>query len=160
MILPTHIVAVGGITEDIKGNVLLVKTHRGYWTFPGGQVEVEENLMDALIREVKEESGIDIKVTKLIGVYSNTCTYEGYNGVKMVPTKVMMDFVCEYVGGELSTSSETPESKWVPKEDVLNHITSPNLSERFKAYLKFDGNVNYMEYITKPDYELKLKRTI
>ncbi len=160
MIMPTHIVAVGGITEDENGNVLLVKTHRGHWVFPGGQVEVGENLMDALIREIKEESGIDVEVSKLIGIYSNTVTYEGYNGVKVVPTKVMMDYICEFIGGELATSEETPESKWVPKDQVLEYIKASAIVERFKAYLTFDGNVNYMEYVTRPEYELKLKRKV
>nr|WP_083486512.1 NUDIX hydrolase [Alicyclobacillus ferrooxydans] len=53
MVFPTHIVAVGGIVEDGEGNVLLVKTRDGGWVFPGGQVEVGENLMDALCREIK-----------------------------------------------------------------------------------------------------------
>jgi 8-oxo-dGTP diphosphatase len=69
-----------------------------------------ENLMDGLIREIKEESGIDVMVSHLIGIYSNTATYEEHSGVKMVPTKVMFDNVCEPAGGELSTSEETSES--------------------------------------------------
>lgn len=160
MIFPTHIVAVAGITEDKYGNILLVKTDRGYWTFSGGQVEAGENLMDAVARETKAESNIDVEVLKLIGVYSNTGTYEGYNGVKIVPTKVMMDFTCKLIGGELGTSEETPESKWVKKEDVLNYIKEPNLVERFQAYLDFNDLVNYVEYVTKPEYEMKLKRMI
>ena len=68
MILPSHIVAVGGITEDQEGNILLVKDHRGPWVFPGGQVEEGENLIDALVREVKEESGIEVEVSTLIGI--------------------------------------------------------------------------------------------
>lgn len=58
MVFPTHIVAVGGIVEDGHGNILLVKTRDAGWEYPGGQVEVGENLMDALSREIKEESGI------------------------------------------------------------------------------------------------------
>jgi len=95
MVMPTHIVAVGGIVEDSKGNILLVKTRNSGWVFPGGQVEIGENLTDALVREIKEESGIDVSVTKLIGVYSNTAIYKWYDGVTDVPTKVMLDFTCE-----------------------------------------------------------------
>lgn len=42
MIMPTHIVAVGGIVENEKGEILLVKVRNG-WVFPGGQVEVGWN---------------------------------------------------------------------------------------------------------------------
>ena len=113
MVMPTHIVAVGGIVEDGNGNILLVKTRNGGWVFPGGQVEVGENLPDALMREIKEESGIDVTVSKLIGVYSNTAIHKWYDGVTDVPTKVMLDFTCEVVGGELAISDETTDSRWV-----------------------------------------------
>jgi 8-oxo-dGTP diphosphatase len=160
MAMPTHIVAVGGIVENEHGEILLVKTRNGGWVFPGGQVEVGENLEDALIREIKEESGIDISVTSLIGVYSNTGTHKWYDGVTDVPTKLMLDFVCKPLGGGLSISDETSESKWVEKEKVLNIVTAPAIITRYKAYLDFEGNVNYMEYVTKPQFEVKVNRNI
>ncbi|MFS0614318.1 NUDIX hydrolase [Lederbergia ruris] len=158
--MPTHIVAAGGIVEDDQGNILLVKTHHGGWVYPGGQVEVGENVIDAVTREVKEESGIDITVSYLIGVYSNTGTYKWYDGVTDVPTKVMFDFVCKPVGGELATSEETSDSRWVAKEKVLDMIETPAIRIRFQEYLNFDGSVQYMDYVTKPAFELKMKRDI
>lgn len=68
MPMPTHIVAIGGFVENEQEQVLLVKTQHDGWVFPGGQVEAGENLMDALIREIKEESGIDTAVLSLIGI--------------------------------------------------------------------------------------------
>jgi len=160
MAMPTHIVAVGGIVENEQGEILLVKTQHGGWVYPGGQVEVGENLINALIREVKEESGIDIIVSNLIGVYSNTGIHKWYDDVTDVPTKLMMDYVCKPVSGELSTSEETSESRWVAKDEVLDLVTAPAIRTRYQAYLEFKGNINYMEYITKPNFELKLNRTI
>lgn len=160
MIMPTHIVAAGGIVEDAQGNILLVKTIDGGWVFPGGQVEVGENLMDALSREIKEESGIDVAVAYLIGVYSNTGMYKWHDGVTDVPTKVMFDFVCKPVGGELGISEETTESGWIAKDKVLDMITAPATRTRFQAYLDFDGHVRYMEYVTNPQFELKLNRMV
>lgn len=160
MILPTHIVAASGIVENDRNEILLVKNRRGEWTWTGGIVEIGENIIDAVIREIKEESGVDAVVNKLVGVSSNTAAHEGYNGVKVVPTKVMFEFVCTYIGGELSDSDETSESRWVPKDKVLDYITIPNLQERFKAYLNFDGNIQYLDYISQPKYILKLKRHI
>jgi 8-oxo-dGTP diphosphatase len=159
MAMPTHIVAVGGIVED-EGNILLVKTQHGGWVFPGGQVEAGENLMDALSREIKEESGIDAVVSHLIGVYSNTGMYKWHDGITDIPTKVMLDYVCKPVGGQLCTSEETSDSRWVAKEKVLDMVTVPAIRTRYQAYLDFVGNVHYMEYVTKPEFELKLTRTI
>lgn len=161
MQMPVHIVATLGFVENDKEEILIVKERRsGQWVFPGGQVEVGENLMDGLIREVKEESGIDVEVSHLTGIYSNTGTYEGHSGVKIVPTKVMFDFVCKPIGGELATSDETSDSRWVRKEKVLDMVTAPALRTRFQSYLDYNGNINYMDYVTRPEFELKLKRNI
>lgn len=160
MAMPTHIVAAGGIVEDEAGNILLVKTKHGGWVFPGGQVEVGENLMDAVCREVKEESGIDIEVTRLIGIYSNTGIHKWYDGVTDVPTKVMMDFACVPIGGELCTSEETSDSRWVQKELVLDYISAPAYRTRFQKYLEGSGVVAYMEYVTHPEFSVKLDQKV
>ena len=160
MIMPTHIVAVGGIVENEQEEILLVKTQHGGWVYPGGQVEVGENLIDALVREVKEESGIDIEVSQLIGTYSNTGIHKWYDEVTDVPTKVMFDFVCNPIGGTLSTSEETSESCWVKKERVLEFITAPAIRTRYEAYESFNGKVKYMEYVTKPQFEVRLDKNI
>ncbi|NUU79249.1 NUDIX hydrolase [Paenibacillus xylanilyticus] len=157
MAFPTHIVSAGGIVEDGNGNILLVKAHDDGWVYPGGITEVGENLMDGVIREVKEESGIDATVSHLISVVSNTAIHKWYDGVTDVPTKVMFDFVCKAVGGELAISDETSECRWVPKEQVLDWITLPAIRLRYEAYLNFNGNVNYMEYVTGTMSECNVK---
>lgn len=160
MIMPTHIVAAAGVVENDKGEILLVNTYHAGWVFPGGQVEVGENLIDAVIREIKEESGINVAVNKLFAISSNTGINKGYNGVKEVPTKVMMDFICTFVDGKLCTSDENSESCWVKKDKVLDMITAPAIRQRFQAYLNFNGNVQYLVYVTQPEFELRLSRKI
>src|SRR6478736_3028610 len=145
---PTHIVSAGGIVEDRNGNILLVKAHDDGWVYPGGITEIGENLIDGVIREIKEESGIDATVSHLISVVSNTAIHKWYDGVTDVPTKVMFDFVCKAVGGELTTSEETSDCRWVAKDKVLDFITLPAIRTRYEAYLNFSGSVNYIEYIT------------
>lgn len=122
---PTHIVAVDGIIEH-KGKILLIKhSHKGLYGIPGGQVENGENLIEALIRELKEETGINIEVEKLICISSNTSTYPGYGGYDIVPTKVIFGFTGNYMGGELRISDETAEVLWVEKERVLDYLDCP-----------------------------------
>jgi len=68
---PTHIVACGGYVFNEKGDLLLIKTqHRGY-DCTGGQVENGENLEEAVLREIFEESGVQAKIKCLCGIYSN-----------------------------------------------------------------------------------------
>ncbi|WP_306024474.1 MULTISPECIES: NUDIX hydrolase [Paenibacillus] len=134
----------------------LVKTRDGGWVYPGGQVEVGENLIDGLIREIKEESGIDVSVGSLVGVYSNTGIQKWYDGVTDVPTQVGFDFVCQPIGGELlSFSEETTDSRWVAKDRVLDLITQPSVRFRYQAYLEFNGAVNYADYVNKPEFTIK-----
>lgn len=157
---PKHILAVGGIVLNDQEEVLLVRTHNSGWVFPGGQVENEENLVEALIREVFEESGINIEVGSLIGIYSNTKGYPGFNGYEDIPTKLMLDFEGKALSGELTTSDETDACQWVKKEEVLNWVTRDNYRDRYMAFLNKTDSINYMAYETKPSYQVQMKRDI
>ena len=159
-VMPTHIIAGAGIVINESNEVLMVKTYNAGWVFPGGQVEVGENVIDAVKREVMEEAGVDIEVGEVFCISSNTGKYPGYNGVKEIPTKIMLDFICMARGGEPRPSDENSESAFIPKDEVLNLIQTPAIVERYKAYLEYAGRPIYMEYVTRPSFQLKLKRLI
>lgn len=159
-IMPTHIVAGAGIVLNENDEVLLVKTYNAGWVFPGGQVEEGENVIDGVKREVMEEAGVDIEVGELFCISSNTKKCPGTNGVKEIPTKVMLDFICKAKSGTPRPSEENSESAYFSKDRVLELITAPAIIERYKAYLAYAGRPIYLEYVTKPAFELKLKRLI
>lgn len=160
MAFPTHIVAAAGYVFDQDGRVLLIKTmNRGY-DATGGQIEEGEDLITGVLREIEEESGIKAKVKCLCGVYSNVGKYKYYDGVTTVPTKVMFDFICEYESGECRTSEESSEVLWVPKEKVLDYISTPVLRYRFEKMLSFDGTVTYASFMTKPEFQLLTEQRI
>ena len=159
-VLPTHIIAAAGIVINEKDEVLMVKANHGGWVFPGGQVEVGENVIDAVKREVMEETGVEIEVGEVFCISSNTCKYPGYNGVKEVPTKIMLDFLCRAKGGIPRPSDENAESAFFSRDKARELITAPAVAERFKAYLEYAGRPVYLEYVTKPSFQLKLKREI
>jgi 8-oxo-dGTP pyrophosphatase MutT (NUDIX family) len=69
---PKHIVSAAAIIRNDQGHILLIKGPKRGGEMPGGQVEEGESLEQAAIREVKEESGIDIEVNRFCGVYQNT----------------------------------------------------------------------------------------
>src|SRR5690554_2399245 len=139
MVWPTHIVAAAGYVFDKHGNILIVKTYNRGWDCTGGQIEVGENIEEGLLREIYEESGVVASVKSLVGIYSNVGQYLYYDGVTPVPTKVIFDFICEYVSGELRPSNETSKVMWVPRDKVLEYITSPANLFRFKNVLNFNG---------------------
>ena len=157
-ILPTHIVAAAGVVLNEKNEVLLVNTYNDGWVLPGGEVEIGENLIEAVRREIREESGISVQVGELFCISSNTASYPGYGGVKTVPTKVILDFICQKQDGTLQCSDETSQAAWFPKEKALEMIRASSNIERYKAFLEYTGRPFYLEYRTKPVFELLTKR--
>ena len=137
---PKHIVAVSGLVRHPDGKILLIRSPRRGWEFPGGQVEEGENLIEALQREIQEESGVTASIGSLVGIYSNIKT----------PTKVMFGFLGDYVSGELTTSEESVETKWVGRNSVLQHISNRVIYDRIKDMLDFSGRVLYRVYTTNP----------
>ena len=160
MSFPTHIVAAAGYVFDKAGNLLIIRTPNRGWDCTGGQVEPGEDLETAVLREILEESGVTARVTRLCGVYSNVGQHLFYDGVTPVPTKVMLDFICEYESGECRTSEESSEVIWVPLDKALDYITSPAQRYRFEKALGFDGRITYASYVTRPEFRLLTERLI
>lgn len=101
------------LTND--GKVVLVKRsfdpYKDHWALPGGIVEYGETVEIAVIREAKEETGLDIKIEKLAGVYSDPNRDPRGHFVSVC-------FLCVPVGGELTTSVETKEVKTFSKGEI------------------------------------------
>ena len=135
MSVPKHIVAVASLVTDPEGRVLMVLSPRRDWEFPGGQVEEGETLTAALEREVMEETGVRVAVGSLVGVYSNIKSHI-----------VMLDFLCEYLGGELKTSNESLAVEWVERNEALSRIIRPAIQDRLRDMMEFDGRVIYRAY--------------
>jgi NADH pyrophosphatase NudC (nudix superfamily) len=157
---PTHIVAAAGYVFDQNNNLLIIKTMNRGWDCTGGQIETGESVEEGLLREIFEESGVKAKIKSLCGIYSNVGTHLYYDGQTMVPTKVMMDFICEYESGELRISEESSEVIWVPREEVMNYVTAHAMRYRFEKALNFDGKVTYASYVSNPEFRVLSERFV
>lgn len=144
MVYPQHIVAVSALITNTHGDVLMILSPKRGWEVPGGQVEVGEDLISALQREVMEETGVTIRVQTMTGVYSN---------VKL-PSKVIFAFRAEYVSGEPITTDESLQTEWVKAHQVRERITHPALYDRVQDMLAFTGTVVYRTYTTDPYEQL------
>ena len=140
MVHPQHIVAVSGLISHPDGKILLIRGPRRGWEFPGGQVEEGENLIEALQREIQEETGITALIGQLVGVYSNITS----------PTKLMFGFLGDHIGGELTTSDESLETEWVARHSALGRVSHPAIYDRMKDMLDFSGRVIYRVYTHDP----------
>ncbi|MEV8057213.1 NUDIX domain-containing protein [Streptomyces antimycoticus] len=101
--------SVAGVIVDDAGRALLIKRRdNGKWEPPGGVLEREETIPDALQREVLEETGIKIALpATLTGVYKN-----------MTGLIVSMVFRCEAIDGTPTTGAETRALRWVTRDEI------------------------------------------
>ena len=131
---------------------------------PGCRLEVDGAetaiLILRAVRLVQMSHQDHIKVGEVFCISSNTSSYPGYNGVKEVPTKLMLVFICRSTGGIPRPSDENSESAYFPKSRVPELIKTPSYLERYHAFLEYTGRPIYLEYVTKPEFKLKLKTLI
>jgi ADP-ribose pyrophosphatase YjhB (NUDIX family) len=113
-------VAVKALVRDADGRLLLIRDPERGWELPGGSVEQREDLISALHREVREETGVEIEVGRLGGVYS------GMNRTPMI----FFYFHATYRSGVLRPSDESPELGWFHLEEARARITMPVVLDR------------------------------
>ncbi len=100
-----------------EGKILLVKEFNdGHWSLPGGWADVGDTPSQAIIREVREESGFDVVIKSVVGVYdANRVPQEEllpfYHAYKLV-------FLCSITGGSVQTSHETPDVDFFTPDDL------------------------------------------
>jgi ADP-ribose pyrophosphatase YjhB (NUDIX family) len=126
-----------------------VKLHE-VWVLPCGQVEEGESLTDALKREVKEETGMDIEVGNLKTVYSNITKRVQPDGISSIGSIVNFGFTGKAISGELTTSEESLEVAWVDREKVLNLIGKDFMRDRVKSMLSAEEKIVYGVFTREP----------
>lgn len=147
MKLPVHTVSAAGLVQ--RGDeVLLIKNPRRGWEFPGGMVEQGESVLQALVREIEEETGVRVCATAFVGAYSNTTLKEGYGELAgtMLPTSLNLTFLCEYESGEIRTSDESLEVRWVKREDAPEMITFAPFKRRLADMLEYSGTPKFSAF--------------
>jgi ADP-ribose pyrophosphatase YjhB (NUDIX family) len=133
------LVSADAIIVNDDGNIFVQKRtdFENAWCFPGGYLELDESVTVGLIREVKEETGLDVAVEKLIGVYSGErYVFQYPNGDVISP--VSFAFRCRVTGGELRVdkheSHESIGGHFV-SPDMVPSLTFKNDQDAFEDYL-------------------------
>ena len=118
--------ASGLIFDKAREQVLLTRREdNGRWCLPGGGMDAGESAAEACVRELLEETGLEVRVTKLIGIYTTPDILMEYpDGNRIQP--VAFSFEAEITGGELGLSDETTEVGWYTMQemesmDILAH---------------------------------------
>ena len=113
-----------------NGKVLLIQQTKGHWGFPKGHIEVGETDIETAIREVKEETNLDVEVNE-----NKRYTME-YVTDKGTLKQVVLFSASKIGGNEKYQESEIKSMKWMTYEDAVKMITYDNTRELFKKILK------------------------
>ncbi len=124
------VVAVTAFVLDADRRVLLIRrADNGLWALPGGAQEIGEFIAETAARETSEESGIDIEVTGVVGVYSNP-----RHVVAFADGEVRQQFsICfrgRPVGGTVRTSEESSDVRWVAQSALEALSIHPSMRLR------------------------------
>ncbi len=110
------LVGVGGVIVQ-EGRVLLVRRGteplRGRWSIPGGLIEVGEMLGEAVAREVREETGLEVEPVALVELLDRIHREDG----RVRYHYVIADYLCRVTGGTLKAASDADEVRWVDREE-------------------------------------------
>jgi 8-oxo-dGTP diphosphatase len=117
-----------GAVFSYDGGVLLVRRaiqpSYGKWVFPGGYVDRGEAVESAAVREAKEESGLDVRLTGLLGVYS-------YPGTAVV----LIVYTGEVTGGSLAIDEESLEARSFPPAEIpWDQLAFPSTSQALRDF--------------------------
>ncbi len=117
--------SVTGIVFDDQQRVLLVQhAERGVWVAPGGSIEPKESPADAVVREMLEETGLQVEPLRIIGVFGGPDFQVNYRNGDQV-TYVMTVFECRVRGGTLQADrQETLQVSFFSEEQVARLRTS------------------------------------
>lgn len=115
------VVGVGGVVIH-EGRALLIRRGgpplQGEWSIPGGTLDLGESIPEGIQRELKEETGIDVRVLDLIEVFDRI--FRDANG-QIQFHFVIVDHLCEFVGGEARAGSDVTDAAWAREDELKKY---------------------------------------
>jgi len=136
-------IGIFGILFDNQSRVLLCH-RRDYdlWNLPGGSLESGESPGYGLKREIKEETGLDVEVVRLAGVYS-----------KPDKNEMVFSFICKILSGEMAPNDEADKIEYFDIDKLPQNISAKQV-ERIKDVLRHPSQTIYKVQTGKSSIEL------
>ena len=122
----------GGAVFDEQGRILLVRRRdNGKWALPGGAIGLQESVAEAAVREIAEETGLQVEVTALVGVYSDPQHVVAYDNGD-VRREFFLLCRCRLVGGTLHVDRESTDARFFALEDAVGLPLTPGHRQRIE----------------------------
>jgi ADP-ribose pyrophosphatase YjhB (NUDIX family) len=129
--------AVNVIVANEAGEILLIRrTDNGRYALPGGAMDLGESITETAVRETREETGLDVEVTGLVGIYTDPGHLIEYTSDGEVRQEFAITFAARPTTGELATSSESSEVVWVAPAQLDTLDLHPTQRQRIAHFLE------------------------
>jgi 8-oxo-dGTP pyrophosphatase MutT (NUDIX family) len=131
--------AVAIVAREDGALLMIRRTDNGNWALPGGAIEMSESVADAAVRETFEETGIQVEVTGLLGIYSDPGHVIHFTSNDEVRREFSIVLTARPVGGDPTPSTESSEVRWVAPRDLAGYTMGGAMRKRVDDYLKGTG---------------------
>lgn len=128
--------SASAIVTDEQGRILLVKRRDNtLWALPGGGHDIGESIEQTAVREVKEETGLDVDIISLTGIYTNPAHVVAFSDGE-VRQQFSLCFATNLLGGELAIDHESTDIAWTEPAALDTLDMHPSMRLRITHYLE------------------------
>ena len=129
------VVGSSAVVANNQGSILLQRrSDSGNWALPGGAMDIGETFAESAIREVKEETGFDVLIDRIVGIYSDPEHVFAYDDGE-VRQEFSICLACTIVGGSLAVSSESTAVQFFALPDLPELQMHESIRIRIRDYL-------------------------
>lgn len=130
--------AVGFVTDDDGRLLLEHRVDNDMWALPGGTHDFGESITQTVVREIREETGLEVEVTGLVGIYTDPRHLIAYTDGE-VRQQFTLSFRTRLLSGSLRPDSESHELRWVRRDDLDNLNIHPSMRLRIDHFVEQRG---------------------
>jgi 8-oxo-dGTP pyrophosphatase MutT (NUDIX family) len=137
--------SVNVVVVNDAGDVLMIcRSDNDNWAVPGGAIDLGESMVQAAVRETREETGIECEITGLVGIYTDPKHLILYTSNGEVRQEFSILLTAVATGGQPTPSSESSDVRWVPREELTRYQMDRSMRLRLGHYLDGRGGSPYL----------------
>ncbi|GIH08080.1 putative MutT/NUDIX-like protein [Rhizocola hellebori] len=128
--------SANALVVNDSGDILMIRrSDNGNWALPGGAMELGESLPAAAVRETAEETGIQVEVTGLVGIYTDPRHVILYTSDGEARQEFSVVFLARPLSGEPTPSDESREVRWVPRDELAGLTMDRSMRMRVDHFI-------------------------
>lgn len=128
--------SVNVVVSNSGGDILLIRrSDNQNWAVPGGAIDLGESMVQAAVREIKEETGIDCEITGLVGIYTDPKHLILYTSNGEARQEFSIVLTARPTGGAPTPSDESSDVRWVPRDDLAGYVMDRSMLLRLGHFL-------------------------